>query len=107
MKLRFTLLACAIAVLPHAASATYMATCNALINEWKQCIGNNENCATQEAKITTNCKCHVLKGGEWKMVMAAVSEDGVCGDPPIEEEIGEPDPDLPHHTPRNQVGKGG
>ncbi len=74
------------------ASASYMSTCNALISEWKTCTESSADCSAQTSKIETNCKCHVQKGDEWKLVMAAVADDGVCGAPPEDIIIPPPPP---------------
>ena len=72
------------ALLAAPASADYMGRCNKLIGEWKSCTTTSSNCAREEAAIREQCKCHALKGKEWKLVMAAVAKDNVCGneDPP-------------------------
>lgn len=90
------------------ASADYMGTCTKLIENWKTCVSTSGSgaCGVQQTKIETECKCHSLKGGEWKLVMAAVAESNVCGSPIPEDKIGEPEPDPTIFTPRNHIGGG-
>lgn len=90
------------------ASADYMGRCDKLISEWKTCISTTGSCAREEATIRKKCKCHALKGNEWKLVMAAVAESNVCGneDPPTIEIPPPSEPPRLHHDPRNN-GAGG
>ena len=74
------------------ASASYIETCKTLISEWETCRETSADCKSETLKIETNCKCHVQKGDEWKLVMAAVADDGVCGAPPEDIIIPPPPP---------------
>ncbi len=90
------------------ASADYMGTCTKLIEDWKSCVSTSGSCSVQQKKIETECKCHALKGDEWKLVMAAVAESNVCGSPVPDDKIGDPEPIRKHFTPRGAgAGDGG
>lgn len=91
------------------ASADYMGTCNKLISTWKTCVSSSGSCAGEEQAIRTQCKCHELKGDEWKLVMAAVAESNVCGneDPPTIEIPPPQQPKPPLVRNPNHGGGGG
>lgn len=77
------------------ASASYMQKCNTLISAWESCQEAGGACKAEQTAIETQCKCHVQKGDDWKLVNAAVEKDGVCGDPPPEDIILPPPPQPP------------
>ncbi len=91
-------IALAIVITPGTASASYMSECNTLIEKWETCKETQEDCTTQTKAIVEQCKCHRLRQGEWKLVMAAVGKDGVCAPewPPTDV----PDPSPPPHPDR-------
>lgn len=70
--------ALAATIAPNTASASYMSKCKELINAWNVCSETQEDCTAEESAIEEQCKCHVRKGDEWKIVVAAVGDDGVC-----------------------------
>ncbi|MEC7288594.1 MAG: hypothetical protein VXW22_00645 [Pseudomonadota bacterium] len=78
------------------ASASYMQKCSKLISAWEACQETGGDCSVQQAKIEEQCKCHVQKGDDWKLVNAAVEKDDVCGHPP--EDITLPPPPPPPPT---------
>ena len=88
------------------ASASYMETCSALIGEWETCRETSADCKSETVKIETNCKCHVQKGDEWKLVMAAVADDGVCGTPPEDIVIPPPPPPPTRNFVKPNAGAG-
>ena len=94
------------------ASASYMANCNKLIGAWKACTASSASCGAQRSAIETQCKCHSYQGGEWKLAMAAVAKNDVCGegDPGDTPPIITP-PRNPPHPPiiedPNRGGRGG
>ena len=85
------------------ASASYMETCNALIADWEKCRANGSVCKAEQKALEEQCKCHIQKGDEWKLVTAAVGKNGVCAPgwpedrPPIETD--------PVPPPRDSSGK--
>ena len=97
--MKLTLLAASVAGLAMVtpAQASYTIKCDGLIKAWKTCMKASGSCQAETEAIETQCKCHRLKGGEWKLIMSAVAKDNVCGkdwppDPP-------PDPSPPPRTP--------
>ena len=64
------------------ASASYMQKCGELISTWEACQETGGACKAEQTAIETQCKCHVQKGDDWKLVNAAVEKDDVCGSPP-------------------------
>lgn len=77
------------------ASASYMQKCNELISKWSTCQETGGDCSAQQKLIETECKCHVQKGDDWKLVNAAVEKDDVCGHPPGDITIPPPPPPPP------------
>lgn len=77
------------------ASASYMQKCNELISTWNACQETGGACAEEQKVIETECKCHVQKGDDWKLVNAAVEKDDVCGHPPEDIVIPPPPPPPP------------
>ena len=77
------------------ASASYMQNCNKLIGEWEACQESSGSCESQQLAIETECKCHVQKGNDWKLVNAAVAKDDVCGHPPEDIILPPPPPPPP------------
>jgi len=88
------------------ANATYMSNCNTLISAWEKCQANEQSCAVEKTAIEKQCKCHALKGDKWKLIMAAVAKDNVCGKPP-EEIILPPPPPQPAKLIKAKPKKGG
>lgn len=88
------------------ANASYMSNCNTLISAWEACKETGQSCAAENTAIEKQCKCHVLKGNDWKLIKAAVGKDGVCGKPPTTIIIPPPPPPPPTHITRNP-GNGG
>lgn len=90
------------------ASASYMQKCNKLISTWSACQETGAACKAEQKAIEAECKCHVQKGDDWKLVNAAVEKDDVCGHPP--EDIILPPPPPPPPTivrqPPNPAGGG-
>ncbi len=93
--------ALAFGMLTMPASASYISKCDALIQDWKQCRTTGKLCLARQATIEEHCKCHALKGDEWKLVTAAVGEDGVCRNRITTIEIPPPPPPPPveYHNP--------
>lgn len=90
------------------ASASYMQNCNKLIGEWEACQESSEACQSEQVAIEKECKCHVQKGDDWKLVTAAVAKDDVCGHPPEDIIIPPPPPPPPvqiHEPPKKEVKK--
>ncbi len=79
------------------ASASYMKTCNGLIEKWNTCQESESDCSEQTKVIEETCKCHAQKGDEWKLIQAAVAKDDVCGKPP--QDITLPPPPPPPARP--------
>jgi|GEM_PF-5282915 len=77
------------------ASASYMQKCNELISAWEACQETGGACKEEQTAIETECKCHVQKGDDWKLVNAAVEKDDVCGHPPGDITIPPPPPPPP------------
>jgi len=77
------------------ASASYMQKCNELISAWEACQETGGACKPEQTKIETECKCHVQKGDDWKLVTAAVAKDDVCGHPPEDIILPPPPPPPP------------
>ena len=96
MKLRlFPAIALAVSAAAFAvptASASYMDTCNKLIDAWDTCRATGDACKAEQKALEEQCKCHKQKGDDWKLVTAAVSKDGVCGED-------WPPPTIPHPDP--------
>jgi len=88
-------------------NASYISDCNKLITKWNQCQEKGGGCQAETKAIEQQCKCHVLKGKDWKLVQSAVGDDNVCGKPP-EEFIIPPPPPPPtkHYKQKEQPGKG-
>ena len=86
------LVAGALAIGP--AQASYTSNCNTLINAWKTCKEAGGACKAEHQKIVKQCKCHRLKRGTWKLIIAAVGKDGVCAPRVIEDPSPLP-PDRP------------
>ena len=78
------------------AQASYMAKCNALISAWEKCRATGAVCKVEHQQIVEQCKCHRLRQGKWKLVMAAVGKDGVCAPRPTDEPE---DPSPPPYDP--------
>ncbi len=90
------------------ASASYMQTCDALIADWKSCKAKGANCSAKTSAIETQCKCHALKGNEWKLIMAAVAKNNVCGSNPEDvPPIKLPEPRHPTTGTVDPNGRGG
>lgn len=91
------------------ASASYMKKCNTLISSWQNCQETGGDCSTRQAKIEAECKCHAQKGGEWKLVNAAVEKDDVCGFVPDDIILPPPPPPPPTiiRQPPQPAGNGG
>ena len=70
--------ALAATMVPTTASASYAEKCKELINAWNVCRETQEDCSAEETAIEEQCKCHKRKGDDWKIVVAAVGDDGVC-----------------------------
>ncbi|MEM9053795.1 MAG: hypothetical protein AAGB16_00590 [Pseudomonadota bacterium] len=92
------------------ASASYMQKCDKLISAWAACQETSSACKAEQTAIETQCKCHVQKGDDWKLVNAAVEKDDVCGHPP--EDITVPPPPSPPappitRNPPDPAGNGG
>lgn len=85
------------------ANASYMSTCKALITDWETCRETGSECKPETTKIEENCKCHVQKGDDWKLVMAAVAKDDVCGHPPEDIIIPPPPPPPPRLIKRAPI----
>ena len=81
------------------ASASYMQKCNNLISAWSACQETGGACADEQKAIETQCKCHVQKGDDWKLVNAAVEKDDVCGHPPEDITIPPPPPHIVRPPP--------
>ncbi len=77
------------------ASASYMQKCNELISTWNACQETGGACVEEQKSIETECKCHVQKGDDWKLVNAAVEKDDVCGHPPEDIILPPPPPPPP------------
>lgn len=77
------------------ASASYMQNCKKLIGEWEACQESSGSCESQQLAIENECKCHVQKGNDWKLVNAAVAKDDVCGHPPEDIILPPPPPPPP------------
>lgn len=82
------------------ANASYMSNCNKLIAAWEKCTSAGGACKAEKTAIDEQCKCHRLKQGEWKLVTAAVGDDGVCGKPPEDIIIPPPPPPPPTNIER-------
>ncbi len=87
------------------ANASYISKCNTLISAWEECKTTGQRCTAEKAAIEKQCKCHVLKGDDWKLVVAAVGKDGVCGKLP--DDIIIPPPPPPPTRIIDDTGKGG
>ena len=77
------------------ASASYMQNCSKLIAAWEACQETGAACKAEQTAIETECKCHVQKGNDWKLVNAAVEKDDVCGHPPEDLILPPPPPPPP------------
>ena len=64
------------------ASASYMQKCSKLISNWSACQETGGACVEEQKAIEAQCKCHVQKGNDWKLVNAAVEKNDVCGSVP-------------------------
>lgn len=87
------------------AQASYMSKCEKLIKAWDVCMESSGSCEAETKAIEEQCKCHAQKGDEWKLIMAAVAKDNVCGkvdwpkDPP-------PDPSPPRQNDQSKADQG-
>jgi hypothetical protein len=99
------------------ANASYMSKCNKLIAAEAACKETGQSCAAETTAIAEQCKCHVPKGDDWKLVTAAVGKDGVCnatfpyddvpppGDPrPSHGNLGKGSPDIDGNDTRDRGG---
>lgn len=81
MKKLVTLVAFGASVMMFAAapaSADYMSDCDKLIATYDDCRAGGGRCTAEAKRIEAECKCHVQKGGEWRVVKASLTYDGVC-----------------------------
>lgn len=74
------------------ANASYTAKCNKLISAWESCKESGGACKAEHQKIVEQCKCHRLRQGSWKLVIAAVGKDGVCAPRKIDDPSPPPPP---------------
>lgn len=94
------LMGCSAMLAAPPASASYMDTCNKLIDAWDTCREAGKACKAEQTAIEEECKCHKQKGEEWKLVMAAVGKDGVCETEWPTTEVPDPSP-PPRENPKD------